>query len=179
MQPSSMTGPPDSFTSTDTDEIAAGHPVPDSRRWIGGEWARHLSLAGSETSATDPGCLAGVLDAAARAVREVMVGAHRNVRHLLRLLHEPQDVPGGPGQRSNLSQPARDHALGLDALLRTPDLRDVRWPLRHVGRRLAYIEKLIGVYWIICTGQDALHWAEEDLGNLRVALNALLRLFRL
>lgn len=54
-----------------------------------------------------------------------------------------------------------------------------RWPLRHVGRRLAYIEKLIGVYRIICTGQDALHWAEEDLGNLHVALNALVRLFRL
>jgi len=24
-----------------------------------------------------------------------------------------------------------------------------------------------------------LHWAEEDIGNLRVALNALVRLFRL
>ena len=35
------------------------------------------------------------------------------------------------------------------------------------------------VYRIGCTDQDALHWAEEDLGNLRVALNALVRLFRL
>ena len=35
------------------------------------------------------------------------------------------------------------------------------------------------VYRIICTDQDALHWAEEDIGNLRVALNALVRLFRL
>jgi hypothetical protein len=35
------------------------------------------------------------------------------------------------------------------------------------------------VYRIICTDQDALHWPEEDLGNLRVALNALVRVFRL
>ena len=35
------------------------------------------------------------------------------------------------------------------------------------------------VYRVICTDQDALHWAEEDIGNLRVALNALVRLFRL
>ena len=35
------------------------------------------------------------------------------------------------------------------------------------------------VYQIICTDQDSMHWAEEDIGNLRVALNALVRLFRL
>jgi len=35
------------------------------------------------------------------------------------------------------------------------------------------------IYRVICTDQDALHWAEEDIGNLRVALNALTRLFRL
>ena len=35
------------------------------------------------------------------------------------------------------------------------------------------------VYRVICTDQDALHWAEEDIGNLRVALNALVRLFRM
>ncbi|OYU72413.1 MAG: hypothetical protein CFE32_23815, partial [Alphaproteobacteria bacterium PA3] len=35
------------------------------------------------------------------------------------------------------------------------------------------------VYRVICTDQEALHWAEEDIGNLRVALNALVRLFRL
>jgi len=32
---------------------------------------------------------------------------------------------------------------------------------------------------IICTDQDAMHWVEEDIGNLRVALNALVRLFRM
>jgi hypothetical protein len=35
------------------------------------------------------------------------------------------------------------------------------------------------VYRVICTDQDALHWGEDDIGNLRVALNALVRLFRL
>lgn len=62
----------DSFTSTDADEIAEGHPVPDGRRWLSGEWGEHVSLAGSETSAVDPGYLAGALDAAERAVREVV-----------------------------------------------------------------------------------------------------------
>jgi hypothetical protein len=32
---------------------------------------------------------------------------------------------------------------------------------------------------VICTDDDAMHWPEDDLGNLRVALNALVRLFRL
>ena len=35
------------------------------------------------------------------------------------------------------------------------------------------------VYQIICTDQEAMQWPEEDIGNLRVALNALVRLFRL
>ena len=35
------------------------------------------------------------------------------------------------------------------------------------------------VYRVICTDQEAMNWAAEDLGNLRVALNALVRLFRL
>ena len=35
------------------------------------------------------------------------------------------------------------------------------------------------VYRVICTDEDAMRWSEEDMGNLRVALNALVRLFRL
>ena len=42
------------------------------------------------------------------------------------------------------------------------------------GKRLTLL-----VYRIVCMDQDAMHWAEEDMGNLRVALNALVRLFRL
>jgi len=35
------------------------------------------------------------------------------------------------------------------------------------------------IYRVICTDHDAMHFPEEDIGNLRVALNALVRLFRL
>ncbi len=35
------------------------------------------------------------------------------------------------------------------------------------------------VYRVICSDEDAMHWREEDIGNLRMALNALVRLFRL
>jgi hypothetical protein len=35
------------------------------------------------------------------------------------------------------------------------------------------------VHRVICTDEEALNWSEEDIGNLRVALNALVRLFRL
>ena len=35
------------------------------------------------------------------------------------------------------------------------------------------------IYRVICTDQEAMNWREEDIGNLRVALNALVRLFRL
>lgn len=60
----------DPFTATELDVQAEGHPLPDTRPWMTGDWARHVSLAGSETSATDPGYLAGALDAAERAVAE-------------------------------------------------------------------------------------------------------------
>ena len=35
------------------------------------------------------------------------------------------------------------------------------------------------VHRVICTDEEAMHWPEEDIGNLRVALNALVRVFRL
>jgi len=35
------------------------------------------------------------------------------------------------------------------------------------------------VYRVICTDEDAMQWPQQDIGNLRVALNALIRLFRL
>jgi hypothetical protein len=33
------------------------------------------------------------------------------------------------------------------------------------------------VYRVICADEDAMHWPEEDIGNMRVALNALVRVF--
>ena len=43
-----------------------------------------------------------------------------------------------------------------------------------VGRRPTLL-----VYRVICSDEDAMNWSEEDIGNLRVALNSLVRLFRL
>ena len=43
-----------------------------------------------------------------------------------------------------------------------------------VGRRPTLL-----VYRVICTDEDAMHWPEQDIGNLRVALNALVRVFRM
>lgn len=60
----------DALTATEADEQVGGHPVPGPEPWISGSWASCIALAGSETSATDPGYLAGALDAAERAVKE-------------------------------------------------------------------------------------------------------------
>jgi monoamine oxidase len=62
----------DLLTSTDADQSAEGHPVPSHGPWVSGVWAQRMSLAGSETSATDPGYLAGALDAAERATDETL-----------------------------------------------------------------------------------------------------------
>ncbi len=35
------------------------------------------------------------------------------------------------------------------------------------------------IYRVVCADEEAMRWKEEDLGNLRVALNALVRVFRL
>ncbi len=62
----------DELTATQADAQAEGHPLPHLGPWILGDWADRMSLAGSETSATDPGYLAGALDAAERAVKETI-----------------------------------------------------------------------------------------------------------
>ena len=49
--------------------------------------------------------------------------------------------------------------------------RDHRMSL---GRRPALL-----IYRVICVDEDTTCWPEEDIGNLRVALNALVRTFRL
>ena len=61
----------DPLTSTDADRVATGHPVPTPGPWLTGPWTDRLSLGGSETSASEPGYLAGAIDAAERAVDEV------------------------------------------------------------------------------------------------------------
>jgi monoamine oxidase len=58
----------DPLTATADDRIAGGHPSPDRRPWVSGGWQKHISLAGSETSLSEPGYLAGAVEAAERAV---------------------------------------------------------------------------------------------------------------
>jgi len=43
-----------------------------------------------------------------------------------------------------------------------------------LGRRPALL-----VYRVICVDEDTTLWPDEDIGNLRVGLNALVRVFRL
>jgi monoamine oxidase len=62
----------DPLTATAADQAAGGHPSPDRRPWVGGDWQKHISLAGSETSSSEPGYLAGAVDAAERAVAQLL-----------------------------------------------------------------------------------------------------------
>jgi monoamine oxidase len=60
------------FTAATDDRHGGAHPVPQRGPWVSGAWRDRLSLAGSETSATDPGYLAGAMDAGSRAAGEVL-----------------------------------------------------------------------------------------------------------
>lgn len=62
----------DALTATAEDSGAGGHPVPAATPWVTGAWAVRLALAGSETSGTEPGYLAGAIEAADRAVAETL-----------------------------------------------------------------------------------------------------------
>jgi monoamine oxidase len=68
----------DPLTATDDDQVAGGHPSPDRRPWVNGRWRDHISMAGSETSASDPGYLAGAVDAAERAVADILTRSDRS-----------------------------------------------------------------------------------------------------
>jgi monoamine oxidase len=62
----------DPMTATADDQIAGGHPSPDRQPWVSSDWHAHISLAGSETSSSEPGYLAGAVEAAGRAVAELL-----------------------------------------------------------------------------------------------------------
>ncbi|HEV7259658.1 MAG TPA: FAD-dependent oxidoreductase [Bosea sp. (in: a-proteobacteria)] len=62
----------DPFTATAADMEAPGHPDGCRSAGIDGLWAGRLFLAGSEASAREPGYLAGAVDAARRAVTELV-----------------------------------------------------------------------------------------------------------
>lgn len=62
----------DPLTATVADRAAAGHIVSNGTPWVLGRWQQRLAMAGSETSPSDPGYLAGAIVAAKRAVAETL-----------------------------------------------------------------------------------------------------------
>lgn len=62
----------DPLTATQDDLDAGGHPNGLSSSQVEGIWAGRLFLAGSEASNREPGYLAGAVDAAERAVNELV-----------------------------------------------------------------------------------------------------------
>ncbi len=62
----------DPLTATAADRVATGHVAPDPAPWVSVPWQARLTLAGSETSPSEPGYLAGAVVAAARAVDETL-----------------------------------------------------------------------------------------------------------
>ena len=59
----------DEWTSTKADHSSSGHPAAAHVEWLVGPWSKRLLLAGSETSTSVPGYLAGAVEASARVVR--------------------------------------------------------------------------------------------------------------
>lgn len=62
----------DPLTATAADSVAGGHIGPSDRPWVSGPWRERLALAGSETSPSEPGYLAGAIVAAQRAVNATL-----------------------------------------------------------------------------------------------------------
>jgi len=61
----------DPLTATRVDLVSTGHVTPSPVPWVEGAWKARLVLAGSETSPSEPGYLAGAVTAAALAVKAV------------------------------------------------------------------------------------------------------------
>lgn len=66
----------DPLTAVTEDRTAGGHPHGSWEPWVTGTWHERLSLGGSETSAIEPGYMAGAVSAAERAVGEVRQRLH-------------------------------------------------------------------------------------------------------
>jgi len=61
----------DSWTATKADVVSSAHPVASDVEWVTGQWQGRLFMAGSEASPSDPGYLAGAVEASRRAVRSI------------------------------------------------------------------------------------------------------------
>lgn len=62
----------DRLTATEDDWTDGAHPEANGGAWVDGAWQGRLHLAGSEASRTEPGYLAGAVEAGGRAAAEVM-----------------------------------------------------------------------------------------------------------
>ncbi|WP_064681711.1 flavin monoamine oxidase family protein [Rhizobium bangladeshense] len=67
----------DPLTSTAADQTGGDHPLPRDDHWVAGAWDQRLHLAGSETSPSEPGYLAGAVIAAGRAVADILSSMDR------------------------------------------------------------------------------------------------------
>jgi monoamine oxidase len=61
----------DPLTATPDDPSSTGHPIPASS-WVHGPWSARLALAGSESSPTEAGYLAGAVEASHLAVADLL-----------------------------------------------------------------------------------------------------------
>lgn len=71
----------DLLTATGADCESGGHPEPGLKTWVDGEWRGRLWLAGSETSVSEPGYLAGAIDASDRAADDILEHLGRRSDH--------------------------------------------------------------------------------------------------
>ncbi|RIA47179.1 monoamine oxidase [Hephaestia caeni] len=62
----------DPLTATELDQSGSEHPYPASAPWLGEDWQDRLVLAASETSLTEPGYLAGAVEAGQRSANTVI-----------------------------------------------------------------------------------------------------------
>lgn len=62
----------DRFTAAEADDPRSGHPQVSHKPWVVGPWAERLTFAGSEASLTEPGYLAGAIEASTRATQDWM-----------------------------------------------------------------------------------------------------------
>ena len=61
----------DQWTATNADAASSAHPAPQTGEWVTGQWQGRLLMAGSEASQSDPGYLAGAIEASQKAVLSI------------------------------------------------------------------------------------------------------------
>ncbi len=63
----------DTMTATGADSTPSGHPAAFPGGWVNGDWEGVLHMAGSETSPSETGYLAGAVEAATVATQRIVV----------------------------------------------------------------------------------------------------------